>query len=491
MATVAEIERLTALVERLVPLAAKGQGQLIAAQDWNTVVGALLEVARAVVGSGEAEAVTAHEHPDQVRLGWLEPQVRALIERGPLDDPVAVRRIGAVERGVASAQERLDALAADLRTVRGATGRVEVADLSREATLSRLARKVDGIGDAREDVTTLRRTLDTLRGDVTSVATFAEGFRGVEPAAVVAGLRQVEDLRTRLTTPTGALLDAAEVERRLTELRTTLVTEEELTEAISGVRVRVPDDLRATLLEQSRAAAREQSETSTGALAERLNGQIASRLAEVETVATRAAAAAAEQVGTALRTQLADSLRADLEPRITAGDDRLRTELRESLARTQTSIGTVVEERVRALQGTLEASVVEGIRRLQPEITASVTESVAGSLREISGRIGTVESRIGDLRATITANATEVAALRQSLAAEIERTTRDLRVTLDTQLRETVGRLTTAQNELRETLRGEIAVERQRVDRVVRVGPTDIGGGGIRPIVVTPLRPNG
>jgi hypothetical protein len=490
VASVAEIERLAALVERLLPLAAKGHGEVIAAQDWNTVVGAVLEVARAVVGQGAGDDVAPHDHPDQVTLGWLEPSVRALIERGPLDDPVAVRRIGAVERGVASTQERLDALAAELRTVRAATGRVEVADLGREATLTRLSRKVDGLGDAREDVTAVRRTLDVLRTDVTSVASFAEGFRGVEPAAVVQGLRQVEDLRTRLTTPTGALLDAAEVERRLTELRTTLVTEEELTEALGGVRVTLPDDLRTTLVEQSRAAAREQAEASTGALSERLAGQIANRLAEVEAVATRAATNAAEQIRTGLRAELADSLRGELGAQVTEGDNRLRAELRDAVARTEASLGGLVDQRVGALQGSLETTVTESLRRLQPEITASVTESLAGSLRDLSSRIGTMETRVGELRQSVTANATEVAALRQTLSAEIDRSTRELRASVDAQLRDTLNRVTTSQNELRDTLRGEIAVERQRVDRVVRVVPIDGGGGGpIRPIIVNPLRP--
>ena len=108
MATVAELDRLKALVDRLLPLSSRGRGEVIAAEDWNTVVGALLEVARAVVESGVGDAVPAHTHPDQVQLGWLEPSVRSLLERGPLDDPNAVARVNAIERSATLASQRLD-----------------------------------------------------------------------------------------------------------------------------------------------------------------------------------------------------------------------------------------------------------------------------------------------------------------------------------------------------------------------------------------------
>src|SRR5262245_1523945 len=94
MPTVAELERLRALVERLTPLTQIQRGDLIRAQDWNDVVSALLDVARATLADNAADApVSAHEHPDQVKMSWLEPSLRALIERGPLSDPAATGKL--------------------------------------------------------------------------------------------------------------------------------------------------------------------------------------------------------------------------------------------------------------------------------------------------------------------------------------------------------------------------------------------------------------
>ena len=88
MPTVAQLDRLKALVDRLTPLTQIQRGELIRAQDWNDVVGMLLEVARAVLAEDAAEqTVPPHEHPDQVKSSWLDPSLRAIMERGPLSDP--------------------------------------------------------------------------------------------------------------------------------------------------------------------------------------------------------------------------------------------------------------------------------------------------------------------------------------------------------------------------------------------------------------------
>src|SRR5262249_17249458 len=156
-------------------------------------------------------------------------------------------------------------------------------------------------GDARDDVTALRDTLDSLRTQLATVTTFATGWGGVTPAALLERLAAGEVLRTRLTALDGSLLDAAAFGRRPARLSTTLVTEGELTEAIGNLRLQLPDDQRAALLEQARTAAQRQSEQTTAALGDQLRDLIATRLAAAE-------AAAASSV-TALAGQLRDSLR--------------------------------------------------------------------------------------------------------------------------------------------------------------------------------------
>ena len=125
MPTVGELERLSALVARLTPLSAQERGDLITADDWNLLVGAVLEVARAVVDRDGEAAVAPHDHPGQVSLGWLDPKLRSLVERGGLQDPEGSVRLTGAERAVAGAGARIDALERSLDGLRGALGGFE------------------------------------------------------------------------------------------------------------------------------------------------------------------------------------------------------------------------------------------------------------------------------------------------------------------------------------------------------------------------------
>ena len=58
MPTVADLERLNALTTRLNPLGDAAQGEIIRAEDWNTLVEALMQVARVVLAE-DRQAVPA------------------------------------------------------------------------------------------------------------------------------------------------------------------------------------------------------------------------------------------------------------------------------------------------------------------------------------------------------------------------------------------------------------------------------------------------
>ena len=65
MATVAELERLNALTQRLVPLSDVQRGELIRAGDWNLITGAIIELARVVLAEGTGGIVGEHEHVEE------------------------------------------------------------------------------------------------------------------------------------------------------------------------------------------------------------------------------------------------------------------------------------------------------------------------------------------------------------------------------------------------------------------------------------------
>src|SRR5437867_6395932 len=239
MPTSADLDRLEALVTRLTPLTETAPGELIRAEDWNLVVGALIEVARAAIAEGGPDGeVPPHEHPDQVAPGWLTPGLRDLLERGPLADPAAAGKVGDLERRLGRLTDAADGIRGDITSMRASVSEVATRDLKREASVTQIRRVVEGIGDARDDVATLRGTLSSLQDSVKVAVDVSSRLtidgQPVDMEAVGTRLKAVEQVRDRLKLPDGNLLDATAFEKRLGDLQGTLVTEQELDEALKN-----------------------------------------------------------------------------------------------------------------------------------------------------------------------------------------------------------------------------------------------------------------
>ncbi len=460
MATIAEIERIAALVEQLLPLRSRRRGELIDADDWNTVVGALLEVARAVV-SNTQDGVPTHSHPDQVGPAWLDPTLRARIEKGPLADPASVARVAKVERDLDGLRGSLDGVRTDVTGVRSAADRLEAADLARTSSLTRVVRQVDGLGDARDDVSEVRDTLGTIQADLDRVSGFARDLvvdgQAVSVGELVGRISQLEGLRERLTSPDGTELNATSFALRLAALENTLVTEEELTDALAGHgSPTLPGDLRDQLLADARTAAREQAEATTQGLEDRLTGDIATRLDEVEQSATRAAADRAEE----LTEQRAAELRDELSSTVTAGDDAVRATLDEALSGLAGSLREELDAQLAEVSGVLETRTD---RRLA-EATDELKGSVDAALGELRGGLEPLADRVDGAQR----DAEKAIAAAGDVDRRLDAVARELGGAIEQGIRTEVdavrAELLAADKEVTGRLRAELAVERQRVD---------------------------
>jgi hypothetical protein len=417
MATVADIERLKALADRLLPLSSRTRGEVIAADDWNTVVGALLEVARAVVAdSGDGTAVPEHDHPDQVALGWLDPRLRQLIERGPLADPASTSRVTAIERQAVLIGRQLDEVSTRIRDLRVVTNRQETNDLNRASALTVLSRTVSGFKDPRNEISDLRASLDAIGSNVSTVSAFAAGLGDVSAAAVLDGLRKVDELQERLTTPTGTVLDAAEFERRLTDLSTTLVTEDELTEAIKSRPARLTDAAKAKLLDETKVAAQRQAEDSATTLNEALRNQLSARIDEVAQSAVQAAREATADFRDELKTTITDQLTQVIAAGQQATEDRLNA----NVDATKTALQSAVDERVNLLETSLGGRVANAINNARPDILGELNATLDDRLRGIDDRFTTLQNGIGEIRTGLASATTDLAAIRQSTASALD-----------------------------------------------------------------------
>jgi hypothetical protein len=244
--TAADLDRIKSLVAGLTALGKVQPGDAILAQRWNDLIGIVISLAQAVLTSSQSTTVPPHEHPDQVKLDWLDPSFRTLVEKGPLSDPVAVRRVTDIDH-------RVSLLLTDLQTVRDAVtsagdrlAEMAAKELVRDANVTEISRVVTTIDQRKDAITELRQTLDSIQSKVDqAIATGAHltiNGAPVDMEAINKRITAVEDLRKNLTLSNGALLDARTFEGRMLDLQNSVVTQAQLDAALKLHATEVPKE---------------------------------------------------------------------------------------------------------------------------------------------------------------------------------------------------------------------------------------------------------
>jgi len=236
MPTPQDLQRLRGLLTQLRAISNVQRGELIRSEDWNSLVAALIDVAQAVLAADGAVTVPAHAHLDQVTSAWLSPQLREIFERGPLADPATQQRLLEFERTLKRLADQLDDSRNRVDEFRGRLTDLATRDIERESAVTNVRRAVENVSDPRPDLLNLRNTLASIQremGNVLEASTrLTVNGQVVDLGNVVNRVGQLEQLRERLRLANGELLDAATVERRLSEAINRTVTHEQLDDAI-------------------------------------------------------------------------------------------------------------------------------------------------------------------------------------------------------------------------------------------------------------------
>lgn len=424
MPTVAELERLQALIDRLTPVGSKQRGELIEAADWNTLTGVLTEVARVVLAEEREAAVGVHDHPDQVAVGWLEPKLRLLVERGPLADPAAVARVAAVERDIARLEQLIDTLSAGVSEARTRVTDVATRDLNRASEMDRLSRKVDGVGDARDDVLELRGTLRTLDEDLQRVTTVAARLEvdgePLDARALVGRIAAVEMLREMWTAADGTLIDAADIERRLAEVDAKSVTDADLTTALEGVHVELDEAERGALLDAARVAARTEVAGAIDESEADLRGFVDQRLATVD---GRIATAVADATG-GMRDQLLADAVARADEIAGARDQSLSAALRRDLDTAVADTMRGVDARFADFERTLDAEIGRVVSANLADFAGTIDRRITGleeRFAKIGGRVDLSDAQLKNLSTRVEVVRREALDATATLKTDVDR----------------------------------------------------------------------
>ncbi|WP_437569792.1 hypothetical protein [Sorangium sp. So ce542] len=420
MPTQASLERLQALVAKLTPLSHVQRGALIRAQDWNDLVASVLDVARAVLGEDRIAEVPPHDHADQVTAAWLDPKLRATVEKGPLADAGPLGRLGAVERAVNRTTSRIDEVEGRVVELRGRLGDVAIKHELREAELGGLHKAMSGIEDGRAAVAELRETMRGVQGEVAAALDLGRRLTmNGQPADLEVLNRRlgaVEELRTLMTAANGQVLDAATIERRLAGFER-LATKDDV-EAIASRPVTVPAAELAAIEDRLTRQMRDVLDRSGRELEERIGRSTAEALAGVDARISRAVSGAlpglTDTIVSLTRAQTAEAVRAGLDGTMVTVTDRLRAS--EAALRGEITAGIV------GFQADVSARVRAELERELPSRLTAVdarTTELTGRVDAVSARVGGVETRVAGAEAQVLAVSRSEAAARAELSRSL------------------------------------------------------------------------
>ena len=462
MPTVADLDRLDAIVVTLRELTGKQRGELIEAEAWNRLVDAVIDIGRTTIEDG-SDQVPGHKHTDQVSLDWLDPRLRAQILEGGAN-PANAAALAKLERRLAEFARKLDAVSERLTRIQSDVAGVATRDVEREAAVGTALRRLDGVFDAREDVAALRGSLRTIEGQVRTAADLSnrlidDGGGEIDFNAISRRVAAIEEIEARLTLPGGDRFAADSYARDLARLRAELVTEEELRERLETLQGGLSENDRAGLLDAARDAAVSANRDTLAALETDLRRSQDDSLRQIEgTLDTRIGAATGD-----LRDRILSVARDEQAALLTARLDSFRT--------TQTA------EMDRRL-----AAQADGLTAQMTAMNASVRDDVSAQVSaRLEERIGGTDARIEALNRTITALDDQMTGITGTLAAQAERVetvNRELLAAtsrLNVQLTERIGgieatldeRIGVAAQDLRAAIRaerqGEMAVMRDQL----------------------------
>jgi hypothetical protein len=447
--TVAEIDRVQALVKRLNALGSMQRGDLIRAQQWNDLVGLMVEIAQRML-EGTSEEVPPHEHPDQVKATWLSPSLRSLVEKGPLADPAATSRVTDVEGRLRTLSEDLDKLRATVTTAGDRLSEMSTRELTRESDSNEIRLMVGSLSERRDDVLELRKTLGSI-GEKVDKALEASSRLVIDGKPVDMNdlnrrIVSVEELRTSLTGPGGQLLDAAEIEKRLATLRNTLVTQEQLELALKQRPIELDENALDGIRESVAVKLREETRTSFATLsteirnetATKLNGidgLVAQRIEErvperIEVEAGKLRAETKAQVDGALAAS-----RAFAEGATGAATETLRSELAQKIGAVQAEVSSRIASEIANILPTILLPLEDSVSaaRAQAVALAAKLDELSFALQDARGRIEQVALETGE----------SVRTTRDALLSEIDRRDATQRQTYDKRFQELEARFDT------------------------------------------------
>jgi hypothetical protein len=488
-----QLERISALVDKLDPLSNKQRGMRIEAQEWNALVEVLagtLQLARLQEQRTEnildqRFASKEHEHLGEVNLAWLDADLQARISGG--DNGIATRQaLAAMDQKIKALSDQVAKLSTALDRSQQLLDETIVLNSDKTKKLLAFEQRFKGVEDLRIAVTTLSNDVGSVRVNVDKVLELRKSLQDSagNPINVVKlrdDLTDLQSIRENLKGADGRPLRLRDLELKIQEVADVVGTGGQ--GGLEGRFATFSASLLDTLDERTETKitqVQESLRTETAATETRLRAEILTSSTETRdllTLQTKDQISASEAIinkaqDTRVKTLEAftkdeiSSTRALLNDRLAAVPDQVKAQLDTAVNTLRTSLTTTLQA---SLSATLTTQVKEVDTRLGQQITAvqAATTSLTQSLPEmINTRIGNVMPEFQNtLNQQITA---QVGAARTAIEAGVDNR---VSTAVSNSLQNLDARIATAVTQQTSTIDGKISTA---VSAATRNLPTQV-----------------
>ena len=392
----------TTLSERLLPLRTKRRGDPIQADDWNTVVQACLSILQMVQNEEEASrarleanyARREHDHIGEVSLSWLDPELQQRL--GSAVDAAGKNLVAALEKRVDALSKKVQLLQETNHALESRLDRITASDVDRTITVRNLGERVEKFGDLDARFERLNGNVAALSPRIDEVFRLREALldeqgNTIKLLDVRADVKRLERLGSQLTGIDGTPIRITDLQQQIRELRDAAGIgqglEPRLASLSADIETRLNTKFEGNVRDLRTSLVTDQEIRITSSVNAKVNEAVA---AQNNTLNTRFTALE-QSVTSSVSTSVLGTVRADLETRGKAIDDKLAT------------VGTLVNT---------------AVLNARPEIEKSVRDSVTpGVLQEARTSVAAVETRLNE---KVTRIDTTVTTLNGRLQSDIE-----------------------------------------------------------------------
>lgn len=210
--------RITSILDRLTAISRMAPGMPLRAEDWNTVISAVIDLAR--LQGTQAGTSTAHDHKGQVSRDWLDVPLGDFVDSTRALQTGMQEQIKALGVRMDRLETRFNAISEQVSTLQSTVDSQADGALDRDITLKRVGDRVDNLdllGSQVADVRTQLTLIDPQLKDALRLRSELTGPEGVLPdlGAMQNRINDLDKLQENLRLADGSIGRLRDLERRL------------------------------------------------------------------------------------------------------------------------------------------------------------------------------------------------------------------------------------------------------------------------------------